>query len=73
MKLVCGILDETSCYFSEGAIPDAATIHAIRKRRQMARENDFIPLDETEKFETEKSRLIRYDTLTRIGVIFRSL
>ena len=43
-----------------GAIPDAATIHAIRKKRQLARENqDYIPLNEDEQFENEKSRLVR--------------
>ena len=37
-------------YISVGVIPDAATIHAIRKKRQMAREQgDFIPLDDTQK------------------------
>lgn len=49
-------------------IPDAAAIHAARKRREMARQmgSDFIPVDDTDrysgKFEiTDKSRLIRED------------
>ncbi|XP_066289415.1 PAX3- and PAX7-binding protein 1-like isoform X2 [Branchiostoma lanceolatum] len=47
-----------------GVIPDAATIHAARKRRQMMREmggEDFVPLDDTQKFQGEKSRLVRED------------
>ena len=44
-----------------GQIPDAAMIHMARKRRQQAREqgDDFLPLDDTEKFEKSKSRLVR--------------
>ncbi|KAI8498517.1 PAX3- and PAX7-binding protein 1 [Branchiostoma belcheri] len=45
-------------------IPDAATIHAARKRRQMMREmggEDFIPVDDTQRFQGEKSRLVRED------------
>jgi GC-rich sequence DNA-binding factor len=49
-------------------IPDAAAIHAARKRREMARQmvSEFVPIDDTErysgKFETiDKSRLIRED------------
>nr|XP_006815310.1 PREDICTED: PAX3- and PAX7-binding protein 1-like [Saccoglossus kowalevskii] len=45
-----------------GAIPDAAMIHAARKRRQQAREmGDFIPVDDTQKFESNPSRLVRED------------
>ncbi|XP_078619014.1 PAX3- and PAX7-binding protein 1-like isoform X2 [Branchiostoma floridae x Branchiostoma japonicum] len=47
-----------------GVIPDAATIHAARKRRQMLRETggeDFVPLDDTQRVQGEKSRLVRED------------
>lgn len=39
----------TGClYFAGGKIPDAAMIHAARKKRQQAREmGDFIPVEET--------------------------
>ena len=48
-------------YVSGGEIPDATTIHQIRKQRQMARDmGDFLPLDDTVKFENTKSRLVRY-------------
>lgn len=43
-----------------GAIPDAAMIHAARKRRQRARElGDFIPVEEEEP--KDEGRLIRED------------
>ncbi|XP_068904533.1 PAX3- and PAX7-binding protein 1 [Tenebrio molitor] len=43
-----------------GAIPDAAMIHAARKRRQRAREmGDFIPVEEDEP--EDKGRLMRED------------
>lgn len=43
---------------SLGEIPDAAFIHAARKKRQMARElGDFTPVDS----EPGKSRLVRED------------
>ncbi|XP_060518822.1 PAX3- and PAX7-binding protein 1 isoform X2 [Cylas formicarius] len=43
-----------------GAIPDAAMIHAARKRRQRARElGDFVPVEEEEPEDT--GRLIRDD------------
>ncbi|CAG9863520.1 unnamed protein product [Phyllotreta striolata] len=43
-----------------GAIPDAAMIHAARKRRQRAREmGDFIPVEEEEP--EDKGRLMRED------------
>ncbi|GFS67855.1 PAX3- and PAX7-binding protein 1 [Nephila pilipes] len=45
-----------------GVIPDAATIYAMKKQRQMAREmGDFIPLEDPEKDDENKSRLIRDD------------
>ncbi|KAL5009833.1 hypothetical protein ScPMuIL_012138 [Solemya velum] len=45
-----------------GEIPDATTIHMIRKKRQQARElGDFIPVDDTVQYENEKSRLVRED------------
>ena len=51
---------------SDISIPDAATIHAARKRREMARqtEQDFIPLDDTKKYEghfASTGRLVRED------------
>lgn len=44
-----------------GVIPDAAMIHAARKRRQLAREmgGDYIPVEEQES--EDKGRLIRDD------------
>jgi GC-rich sequence DNA-binding factor len=49
-------------------IPDAAAIHAARKRREMARQmgSDFVPVDDTDRYSgrfetTDKSRLIRED------------
>nr|CAI5841553.1 unnamed protein product [Callosobruchus analis] len=45
-----------------GAIPDAAMIHAARKRRQRARElGDFIPTEEEELQPEDKGRLMRED------------
>ncbi|XP_071043298.1 PAX3- and PAX7-binding protein 1 isoform X2 [Parasteatoda tepidariorum] len=45
-----------------GIIPDAATIYAMKKHRQMAREmGDFIPVEEAENEDESKSRLIRDD------------
>lgn len=50
--------------FTEGEIPDANMIHLIRKKRQQARDyGDFIPLDDTERVENSKSRLVRSVTL----------
>lgn len=53
---------------SEGFIPDAATIHAVRKKRERARQlrvqgTEYIPLEESRKVKTAagKSRLIRED------------
>lgn len=49
-------------------IPDAAAIHAARKRREMARQlgGDYVPLDDTNRYSgrfeaSGKSRLIRED------------
>ncbi|XP_078001429.1 PAX3- and PAX7-binding protein 1-like [Glandiceps talaboti] len=46
-----------------GVIPDAAMIHAARKRRQLARElgDSYIPIDDTQRFENSSSRLVRDD------------
>ena len=51
---------------SDISIPDAATIHAARKRREMARqtEQEFIPLDDTKRYEghfASSGRLVRED------------
>lgn len=48
------------------SIPDAATIHAARKSREMARqtEQDYIPVDDTKKYEGQfasTGRLVRED------------
>lgn len=48
------------------SIPDAATIHAARKRREMARqtEQEYIPLDDTKRYEGQfasTGRLVRED------------
>ncbi|XP_056016602.1 PAX3- and PAX7-binding protein 1-like isoform X2 [Ostrea edulis] len=46
----------------KGEIPDATMIHMIRKKRQQARDiGDFIPLDDTDRVENSKSRLVRDD------------
>ncbi|XP_074662540.1 PAX3- and PAX7-binding protein 1-like [Tubulanus polymorphus] len=44
-----------------GEIPDANMIHLARKKRQMARETGFLPLEEPVREENEKSRLVRDD------------
>lgn len=50
-----------------GQIPDANLIHEARKRRQMAREfssggaPEFIPVDNTQRYRKEQSRLVRDD------------
>lgn len=55
----CVELTFLSCVI-EGEIPDAMMIHMIRKKRQQARDyGDFIPLDDTERVENSKSRLVR--------------
>lgn len=53
---------------NEFNIPDAATIHALKKKREMARQlgtgQDFIPLDDSQRYEgrfDSKSRLVRED------------
>ncbi|KRX20307.1 PAX3- and PAX7-binding protein 1 [Trichinella nelsoni] len=57
---------EFSKIVSGGLIPDAKVIHMARKRREAAREEsnfsaEFIPLDDTQRYRNEKSRLIRED------------
>ena len=43
-----------------GMIPDAAQIHAARKKREMARQGDYIPINNNgNQTENSKSRLIR--------------
>lgn len=53
--------DTVKIVLESGQIPDAAMIHAARKRRQRARElgGDFIPVEETQ--EKDKGRLVRED------------
>ena len=54
---------------SSGVIPDAATIYALKKKREMARQlgtgTDYVPVDDTVKYEGRfvpgKSRLVRED------------
>ncbi|XP_041462279.1 PAX3- and PAX7-binding protein 1-like isoform X1 [Lytechinus variegatus] len=54
--------------FMPGVIPNANLIHAARKRRQMARERgDFIPVDDTQRFQSETSRLVRDDDNDQSG------
>lgn len=49
-------------------IPNAAQIHAARKRRQRVREQgDYIPLEDTSRFENENSRVVREDDNDRSG------
>ena len=56
--------------FAGGQIPDATTIHQIRKQRQMARDTgDFLPLDDTVKYENSSSRLVRYKLLSNFFFI----
>ncbi|XP_055608528.1 PAX3- and PAX7-binding protein 1-like [Uranotaenia lowii] len=53
--------DNFKMYLENGVIPDAAMIHAARKRRQKAREQgDFIPIEETKEDKTKK-RVVRED------------
>ena len=40
-----------------GIIPDASLIHAVRKKREMARQGDYIPIGKPEN--GSKSRLVR--------------
>lgn len=52
--------DNVKEVLESGAIPDAAMIHAARKKRQRAREmGDFIPVEEEEP--EDKGRLVRDD------------
>lgn len=53
--------DTVKIVLESGQIPDAAMIHAARKRRQRARElgGDYIPIEEKE--EKDKGRLVRED------------
>lgn len=53
--------DNVKKVLESGAIPDAAMIHAARKKRQRARElGDFIPVEEEEQPKDE-GRLVRDD------------
>ncbi|KAK4319562.1 hypothetical protein Pmani_009505 [Petrolisthes manimaculis] len=55
-------LDPWKKILQSGQIPDANMIHAIRKKRQQAREQgDMIPIDDTVRVEEGKSRLVRDD------------
>lgn len=53
--------DSMRFLLESGCIPDAAMIHAARKKRQKARElgHDFIPVEEPKEEKTTKSRLVR--------------
>jgi len=53
----------------KGAIPDAITIHAARKQREMARQlgGDYLPLDDTQTFTANNSRLVRDDDNDKSG------
>ncbi|XP_037038522.1 PAX3- and PAX7-binding protein 1 isoform X2 [Bradysia coprophila] len=52
--------DNFKTVLESGAIPDAAMIHAARKRRQKAREQgDFIPIQEDKPPDNRKGRLVR--------------
>lgn len=54
--------DNFKLVLESGTIPDAATIHAARKRRQKAREQgDFIPVEETKESTKKGKRLVRED------------
>uniref|UniRef100_A0A1B6M7W2 GCF C-terminal domain-containing protein n=2 Tax=Graphocephala atropunctata TaxID=36148 RepID=A0A1B6M7W2_9HEMI len=55
--------DHVKQVLKSGKIPDAAMIHAARKRRQQAREmGDFIPIEEkVSKYDSKGSRLVRED------------
>ena len=55
-------------FYCSGMIPDASLIHAARKRRQLAREKgDFIPVDDTQRYQTDRSRLVRDDDNDQSG------
>lgn len=53
--------DTMKILLESGCIPDAAMIHAARKRRQKARElgHDYIPVEDQQHEDKSKSRLIR--------------
>ena len=52
-----------------GTIPDAITIHAARKQREMARQlgGDYLPLDDTQCYAANNSRLVRDDENDKSG------
>lgn len=53
--------DSVKIVLESGKIPDAAMIHAARKRRQRARElGDYVPVEEAAP-EKDKGRLVRED------------
>ncbi len=47
-----------------GQIPDASMIHELKKKRQQARQGDYIPIDDVNRLEDTKSRMIRYFTIS---------
>lgn len=54
--------DKFKTMLESGAIPDAAMIHAARKKRQKARElGDFITIEEKKPADNRKGRLVRED------------
>ncbi|XP_026690203.2 PAX3- and PAX7-binding protein 1 [Ciona intestinalis] len=48
---------------TKGAIPSPSMIHAARKQREMLRKfgSEFIPVDDTQTYKENKSRLVRED------------
>lgn len=51
-----------------GAIPDAITIHAVRKQRELARQGEgYLPLDDTQRYAADNSRLVCEDDNDRSG------
>jgi GC-rich sequence DNA-binding factor len=42
-----------------GIIPDASMIHAARKKREMARQGDYIPIGHDQNSDRRQSKLIR--------------
>ncbi|XP_054271583.1 PAX3- and PAX7-binding protein 1-like [Macrosteles quadrilineatus] len=54
--------DSVKQLLKSGKIPDAAMIHAARKKRQQAREmGDFVPIEEDKPYDNKKGRLVRED------------
>lgn len=54
--------DKFKSMLESGAIPDAAMIHAARKKRQKARElGDFVSIEEKKPVDNRKGRLVRED------------